>query len=174
MTEHERLRDFTRRQQQKTDEQFSVIRALAALANDPLNAKREAPREARISDDIAERVGRAANPGCFFVPINAQRDLSAASPSGGSLVGSQTAPGDVFESALRNASVMTGLGVQTQAVDQSDATFPRGLSDAPPYWLSTESTAITEGQPSFGQIAATPKTVGVYTELSGRLLRRLF
>ncbi|MEG7660796.1 phage major capsid protein, partial [Listeria monocytogenes] len=52
---------------------------------------------------------------------------------------------------------------------QGNLTIPRQSGAATAYWLSTESTAITESQQTLGQLAFSPKTAGAYTEIS-RLL----
>ena len=50
------------------------------------------------------------------------------------------------------------------------STVPRQTVGATAYWLSTETTSITEGNQTFAQVALTPRTVGAYTQIS-RLLQ---
>ena len=149
--------------------QYSVVRALNALAADPLNPGKRAPHEASVSAGIAERIGRAPSPGGIFVPITQTRDLTVA--AGGAYLVSSTI-GDTFVSALRAASVTNALGVQTVPAGRDNLLIPRGLSDAATYWLANESAQITESTPIFGQIAATPKAVGAYVELSRLFLKQ--
>lgn len=155
----------------------SIVRALNALADDPYAPRRYAPREADASDEVAARVGRKPQPGCLFVPVpldDGRRDLtSAVAAGGGYLQSTQLAPGDVFVSALRSLSITTALGVREVAVTGGGGTFPRTLADAETYWLSTESTQITESTPVFSEIAVEPKTVGAYVEVSERFLRQV-
>jgi HK97 family phage major capsid protein len=51
-----------------------------------------------------------------------------------------------------------------------NVTVPKQTVGATAYWLSTEATAITEGNQTFAQLALTPRTVGAYTPIS-RLLQ---
>jgi HK97 family phage major capsid protein len=60
------------------------------------------------------------------------------------------------------ATFITGL--------RGNATLARQPGTATAYWLTNESTQITESNQTFGEIALSPKTVGAYTEVS-RLLQ---
>ena len=51
-----------------------------------------------------------------------------------------------------------------------NVTIPKQTVGATAYWLSTETTNITEGNQTFAQLALTPRTVGAYTQIS-RLLQ---
>ena len=60
------------------------------------------------------------------------------------------------------ATVMSGL--------VGNVTIPKQTAAATGYWLADETTAITESQQTFGQLALTPRAVGALTQIS-RLLR---
>ena len=51
-----------------------------------------------------------------------------------------------------------------------EITIPKQTGANTAYWLSTESTAITEGNLTLGQLPLTPKNVGAYQEISRQLL----
>lgn len=152
----------------------STLRLLNAIIANPTAWHRDAPSEFRASNEIAERLGRAPEPGCAFLPITvAYRDLTAASPAGGGyLVSTTVSPGDIFIDALRAASVTMSLGVQEVPLT-SNATLPSIVADSTTYWLSSESAAISETTPTFGQVSMSPKTAGSYFELSNKFLKQI-
>jgi HK97 family phage major capsid protein len=61
------------------------------------------------------------------------------------------------------------MGARMMGGMVGNVTIPRQTASAATTWLSTEATAITEGQPTLGQLSLSPKHVGAYTEIS-RLL----
>ena len=75
-----------------------------------------------------------------------------------------------FIEMLRNRMVAFQMGATRLSGLVGNVTIPKQTAGATAYWLSTEATAITEGNQTFGQLALTPKTVGAYTEVS-RLLQ---
>jgi hypothetical protein len=76
-----------------------------------------------------------------------------------------------FIDALRNRSIVFGLGAQLLPDLRDDVSIPRQVSDAPLTWLAP-SGSVTAADSSFGQISAIPKTGCVITELSEQLLRQ--
>jgi HK97 family phage major capsid protein len=64
------------------------------------------------------------------------------------------------------------LGVPVVPISRgtSHLTAPKGSSGATAYWLSDENTVITETQPTLGSVAAAPKTVAAFCQLSHQLL----
>ena len=151
--------------------EHSKIRLLNAIIANPTSWHREAPFEFRTSNEIAERLGRAPEPGCAFLPI--ARDLTAASPPAGGYLVSTVNPGDgIFIDWLRAASVTMSLGVQEPPLT-SNATLPSIAADSTSYWLSSETAAISESNQTFGQVSMSPKTAGSYFELSNKFLKQI-
>ncbi len=145
---------------------YSLRRVVLALLDNDL--ERQAPREYEASCRLAEAHGRQPQPGNVFVPI--QRDLTAGVASaGGYLVANETAPGGLFVGAMEAASVATALNVTVLPM-RGNAVIPRTTVNVTSYHLGTEGTSITEGEMTFGAIAATPKTVGAKVDVS-RLLK---
>lgn len=160
---------------------FSIMRGILA-AHDKNWQK--AGFEAECSRTIAQRLGVTPDPHKFYVPLDVQsrkmptpeefarygigkRDLTVASASGGGyLVATEN---QSFIDVLRNRSVMYNMGARRMSGLVGSVTIPKQTASATAYWLSTEATAITESQQTFGQLVLTPKTVGAYTEIS-RLL----
>jgi HK97 family phage major capsid protein len=99
----------------------------------------------------------------------AQRaDTVAAAAGGGYLVQTENL---TAADVLRPRLLCGPLG-QTiiSAPHGSSVTLPKETAAGTAFWITSESTTITETDQTFGQVAFTPKTVGAYTELS-RLLR---
>jgi HK97 family phage major capsid protein len=53
-------------------------------------------------------------------------------------------------------------------------TIPKQTAAATGYWLADETTAITESQQTFGQLALSPRTVGALTQISRKLRHAKF
>ena len=145
---------------------FSITRAIRACADQNW---RDAGFEAEASREIAKRLDKVSDNNKFYVPAEIQRrDLTVASASGGGyLVGTSN---QSFIDLLRNRSVAYRMGVTSLSGLQGSVTIPKLTGAATNYWLSTESTSITESTHTFGQLALSPKTVGAYSEISRQLL----
>ncbi|MEN9885765.1 MAG: hypothetical protein RL758_343 [Pseudomonadota bacterium] len=153
----------------KEARQFSVVRALNALAN-PANSKAQAEArfEREASDAYAAKLGRSAQG--FFVPVEVQRrDLVVGTPTaGGNVVATNLLAGN-FIDLLRNKMALTGLGAQFLTGLVGQVAIPRQTGGATSYWVA-ENNAPTESQQSFDQVSLTPKTVGAFTDISRKLL----
>ena len=119
--------------------------------------------------------GNPLNENTFFLPPEVLcakrhrevRDMTAAGASGSNyLVGTENMS---FIDLLRNRSVLMQMGATRMGGLVGNVTIPRETAAASTYWLTNEATAITEGQPTIGQLSLSPKHVGAYTEIS-RLL----
>lgn len=161
---------------------YSITRAIAAAAG---NNWSKAGFELECSREISSRMGKPPEELRFFVPFEvqhrqlpvsdaarralmAQRDLTVASASGGGyLVGTENVS---FVEMLRNRSVAFRMGAQRLGGLRGNITVPKQTGAATWYWLSSETTAITESQQTLGQLALSPKTGGAYTEISRQLL----
>lgn len=151
---------------------YSIERLLDGLAAN--SVQRLAPREWEASEIIAARLHREPRPGYAFVPISrdalAQRDLTANVAGAGGYLVASTNPGDLFVAALRNASVTNRFGVRRIPM-MDNAYVPRATGSFTTGWLATESSQIGESTPAFAAAVGTPKHVGGYGEVSGKLLK---
>jgi HK97 family phage major capsid protein len=148
--------------------QFSLLRAIRAkVENDP----RVAPFEMEASRAVGQKLGREARAGGFFVPHEVlRRDLTAAGATTGSkLVPTEHRPQDFIE-LLRRRSMFINNGATMIGPFKGNAAIPRQTGAGTAYWLASEATAITESDPTIGQILMTPKNVGAYTEISRQLM----
>ena len=146
---------------------YSITRAVLAAAGGSVANTFEGECSAAIS----KRLGMIPNQHGFFLPVDIQyRDMTVAGVSGSNyLVGSRPLS---FMDTVRNRSVVMRMGA-TQLENLTDgASIPRASADPTTYWLSTETTAITESQPTIGQIALAAKHAGAYTEISRMLSKQ--
>lgn len=150
-------------------QRFSVLKAIRALVDKDWSG---AGFERECHQEILKRTGlSAAVHGGFFVPVDVQRrDLTVGTPTaGGNLVGTNLQP-QSFIDLLRARSVCAGLGMQMLTGLVGNVTIPKLTGASTAYWLANEAAAITESQQTIGQLALSPKTIGVYTELSRLLM----
>ncbi len=165
---------------------YSFAKAILAVANQDWS---DAGFELECSREVAKKVGRSMDPKNFLVPFEAmqrnvdmtqfdmarligaltgKRDLTVATAgAGGFLVGTSN---EGFIEILRNRSVAFRMGVRRLSGLRENITVPRQSAAATAFWLANESTAVTESQQTFVQMALTPKNVGAYTEISRQLL----
>ena len=149
--------------------EFSLARALAAMVN-PRGLQQFDGAEGALAAAAAEAEGLQHDPHRIRWPLAqmATRDLNAANlMQGGALVGSDLArPWE----PLRPWSVVLQGGATVWSGLQGNVPVPRVIADPTAYWLSTETTSVTESNATFGGYAMTPKTVGCYVECSRQLL----
>jgi hypothetical protein len=145
-----------------------LLRNLAAI----MGGGRESSFELECGKAIGQRLKRAAAEGYEYVPFEILcRDLSA-SGSGAPLVDTTNVPTESFIGALHNASITEAMGVRTLEVGPGYAAFPKVATGQTAYWIPSESTQITEGQPTFVQLPSSPKSLATYTELSPLLTKQ--
>jgi len=166
----------------KETQQFSMVRAISAVADKNWNA---AGFEAECSRAIAQKIGRQPDPNKFYVPYEVQeranrtpieqlayalmkRDLTVATAGAGGFLVETTNVG--FIEMLRNRSVLFNMGARRLSGLVGNVSIPKQSAAATAVWLATEAATITESQQTFVQIALAPKNVGGYTELSRQLL----
>lgn len=109
----------------------------------------------------------------IFVPLDVQvRDMTAAGVSGSNYLVSTDNLAASFIEMLRNESVVLGLGATRLSGLQGNVTIPRQTAASTAYWLADENTAITESQPTIGQVTLSPKNVAALTEISHQLMQQ--
>jgi len=152
-------------------QRFSMWRALQAVTSGDWS---KAGFELEASRAVADKIQRAPQKNSFFIPLEVQqrqiakRDATVAGTAG-YLVATDNLGGSFVE-LLRNEMVVRQMGARILSGLVGNVTIPKQTAGATAYWLASESTQITEGNQTFGQLALSPKTAGAYTEIS-RLLR---
>jgi HK97 family phage major capsid protein len=169
--------------------EYSLCRAILAARDQ--NWK-NAGFELRCHQEIANRTDKPQQAHTFYVPLEVQRrmtqtniaavasmlerrqmgyavrDLTTAQFTAGGALVQTTAMG--FDELLRNLAFAFRMGATRLTGLRDNVTIPRQTAAASAEWLPTEASGATESQPSFTQLAMSPKTVSAYTELSRKLL----
>lgn len=151
--------------------QFSVLRALNALANPSDKAAWEAAAfEREVSEASAKAAGKSARG--IFVPgevLRAKRDLTVGTATAGGNLVATDLMADSFIDLLRNRSVAIRAGSTVMNGLVGNVAIPKQTGAATAYWVA-ESGAPTESQQTIGQVTMSPKTVGAFTDFSRRLI----
>ncbi|MBK7082358.1 MAG: phage major capsid protein [Betaproteobacteria bacterium] len=144
---------------------YSLMKAIRASATGDWS---QATLEHEASKEVAKRTGRdGRTANSFFMPYEVQQRDALVSGTGQYLVATQN---QSFIEILRNRMVAYQMGAMRMSGLVGNVTIPKQTVGATAYWLSTETTGITEGNQTFAQLALTPRTVGAYTQIS-RLLQ---
>jgi HK97 family phage major capsid protein/HK97 family phage prohead protease len=160
---------------------YSLMRALRAATSKDWS---KAGLELEANREIVKRLNRLPKSDTsFFVPLDIMmrdrqqparltRDWDVAGTNGSNyLVSTDNQPGSFIE-LLRNTSVGLRAGVRRLSGLQGNVTIPKMTAGTTAYWLADETTAITEANPTLGQVSLTPKNVAALTELSHLLMQQ--
>lgn len=149
--------------------QYSVVRALNALANPTDPSVREAAAfEFECSRAASDKQQRQVKG--LLVPFDVlTRELNVGTPTaGGNTVATNLLAGD-FISMLRNAMAIDRLGMRLLTGLVGNIAIPRMTGGGTAYWVA-ESGAPTVSQQAFDQVAMSPKTLAGRTSISRKLL----
>ena len=140
--------------------QFSIVRAIAALANPGDRRLREAAGfEFEISEAAAQRYGRASSG--LMIPTDVlgvwKRDLNTSDDN--ELVATNLLAGE-FIDVLRNESSVMQAGARMLPGLVGNVAIPKKTAAATAGWIATEGNAASESEPTFGTVSLSPKTVG--------------
>lgn len=155
----------------KEAKRFSIVRAIRALADRDWSG---AGFERECSNAIAQRTGNPSRG--FYLPYEAWRQWSGAeqrdvTKSGTSSATIQTElQADSFIELLRNKSLVLAAGATTLPGLVGDVAIPRQSGGGTAYWLTNESTTVTESTQTFNQVTMSPKTVAGRSDISRRML----
>lgn len=98
-----------------------------------------------------------------------QRDLLVGTPTaGGNLVATDLMASN-FIDLLRNRMVLAQLGATVLDGLTGNLVIPSQTAGASTYWV-TEGNPVTESQAAFGTVSLSPKTVGMFTDYSRKML----
>ena len=158
---------------QRDAAQYSISEGIrAALSGDW--SSREAGLVREISQEV-QRTSQFTQTGKrgFFVPFSALAKRStyvtSAAANGGNLVATDLLA-DEFIEALRNESMMLRMGVRSMTGLVGDVAIPRRSGVASTYYLSTETTAITQSESTFDQVTLAPKNLAALSKYSRQTL----
>jgi len=126
-----------------------------------------------ISQQIAKDSQRSNSSQSLFIPYTALAKratyVTSGATTGGNIVATDLLADDFIE-ALRNSTVMVGLGVQTLSGLVGDVAIPRRSGVASTGYLSSETAALSQAESTFDQISMTPKTLGTLSKFSRNML----
>ena len=148
---------------------FSVFKAIRAISD---KTWKGAEFELECHNEILKRTGlQEAVHGGFYMPLDIQkRDLTVGTPTAGGNLVATDLQASSFIDLLRARSLMAQLGATMLPGLVGNLTVPKLTGAASAFWLTNESTGITESQQTVGQLALSPKNLGAYTELSRQLM----
>lgn len=151
--------------------QFSIVRAIAALANPGDRRLREAAAfEFEVSEAAAARYGRTAQG--LMVPTDVlgvwkQRDLNTSDDN--EIVATNLLANE-FIDVLRNSASVMQAGARMMPGLVGNVAIPKKTAASTAGWISTEGGASSESEPTFGTVSLTPKTVGAFTDMTRQLI----
>lgn len=159
---------------EKEVRQFSVVRAIAALANPGDRRLREAAAfEFEASEAAAQRYGRSASG--VMIPTDVlgvwgQRDLATTTAAaGGATVATNLLAGE-FIDVLRNAASVMQAGARMLPGLQGNVSIPKKTAGSTAAWIATEGNPATESDPTFGSVTLAPKNIGAFTDMTRQLI----
>jgi len=154
--------DLTPREQQS----YSLMRAIRAAAQ---NDWRTAEFEREVSDEIGRIGGKPAKG--FFVPSHAwgQRDLIAGADADGGHLKAVDHMGGEFIEALRSRLVISSMGARIMSGLKGDVSIPTQATAASAAFVA-ENNAVSEQNQTFGELSMVPRTLGVMTDISRKLM----
>ena len=156
---------------QKEKRSFSIVRAIAALANPGDRRLREAAAfEFEASEAAAQRYGRSAQG--LMVPVDVlgvwkQRDLNTSDDN--ELVATNLLAGE-FIDVLRNSVSVMAAGARMLPGLVGNVAIPKKTAASSGGWISSEGGAASESEPTFGTVSLTPKNVGAFTDITRQLI----
>ena len=150
--------------------QFSVVRAIAALANPSDRRLREAAAfEFEVSEAAAQRYGRGAQG--VMLPTDVlgvwKRDLNTSDDN--EIVATNLLANE-FIDVLRNSSSVMQAGARMLPGLQGNVAIPKKTAASSSGWISTEGGAAGESEPTFGTVSMTPKNIGAFTDMTRQLI----
>jgi len=126
-----------------------------------------------LSQEVMRSSGvSASSERSFYVPFSALSRatyVTSTANAGGNIVATDLLAGDFIE-ALRNASPVMGLGVRTMNGLVGDVAIPRRSGVATTYYLSSQTTAITQSESTFDQVTMSPKNLAALSKFARQVL----
>ena len=143
----------------------------AALTGDWTS--RDAGFVRELSQEVERSGVKKTSERSFLIPYAALQKratyVTSGATTGGNLVETELRAEDFIESLKAN-TLMIGMGVRTLPGLVGDVAIPRRSGNSTGYWLSSETTAITQSESTFDQISLSPKNYGVLSKYSRQTL----
>lgn len=158
---------------------YSVMRAVRALMPNASKADRDAAAfEIECSEAAQRQYGKEAKgiliPTDVLASNRAFNAGGAANTPAGATSGANVVATDLlagsFIDMLRNRTTIMQLGTPMAGL-VGNVEIPKQTGGATAYWAAEGSDA-TEGTPTIGQVALSPKAVAAYTDITRRLMQQ--
>lgn len=151
---------------------YSITAGIRAMLTGDWSS-REAGLVRELSKEVEKSGVTKSAERSFFVPFAAlsQRAtyVTSGASTGGNLVATDLMADDFIE-FLRNNAVMLQLGVRTMPGLVGNVAIPRRSGVASTYYLSTQTTAITQSESTFDQVTMSPKNLAALSKYSRQTL----
>lgn len=155
---------------QRERQQFSIRRAILAQL-DGAQYARTAGLELEASRALAAKFGR--DPRGVFIPREVfQRDLSVGTNSAGGFMRPTDHLGSEFVPPALNVPVIQQAGARVLSGLQGNVAIPKMTAGSTVGWVSSEGSALSETNPTFGQLTLSPKDLGCYVDVTRRLMQQ--
>jgi len=151
---------------------YSITAGIRALLSNDWSSH-EAGLVRELSKEVEKSGISKSTERSFFVPFSALNKRSTYVTSGASTGGNLVATdlmADEFIEFLRNQAVMLQLGVRSMTGLVGNVAIPRRSGVASTYYLSTQTTAITQSESTFDQVTMTPKNLAALSKYSRQTL----
>ncbi len=151
---------------------YSITAGIRAMLTGDWSS-REAGLVRELSKEVEKSGIAKTTERSFFVPFAAlsQRAtyVTSGATTGGNLVATDLLADDFIE-FLRNNALMLQLGVRTMPGLVGNVAIPRRSGVASTYYLSTQTTAITQSESTFDQVTMSPKNLAALSKYSRQTL----
>jgi HK97 family phage major capsid protein/HK97 family phage prohead protease len=151
---------------------YSITAGIRAMLTGDWSS-REAGLVRELSREVEKSGVAKTTERSFFVPFAALNQratyVTSGATTGGNLVATDLLADDFIE-FLRNNALMLQLGVRTMPGLVGNVAIPRRSGVASTYYLSTQTTAITQSESTFDQVTMSPKNLAALSKYSRQTL----
>jgi HK97 family phage major capsid protein/HK97 family phage prohead protease len=151
---------------------YSITAGIRAMLTGDWSS-REAGLVRELSKEVEKSGVAKTTERSFFVPFAALNQratyVTSGASTGGNLVATDLLADDFIE-FLRNNALMLQLGVRTMPGLVGNVAIPRRSGVASTYYLSTQTTAITQSESTFDQVTMSPKNLAALSKYSRQTL----
>ncbi len=151
---------------------YSITAGIRAMLTGDWSS-REAGLVRELSKEVEKSGVTKSAERSFFVPFSALNQratyVTSGATTGGNLVATDLLAEDFIE-FRRNQAVMLQLGVRTMTGLVGNVAIPRRSGVASTYYLSTQTTAITQSESTFDQVTMSPKNLAALSKYSRQTL----
>jgi len=156
----------------KTEERYSIAAGIKAVLTGDWSS-REAGLVRELSQEVERSGVKRSADRSFLIPYSALTKratyVTSSAATGGNVVATDLLADDFIE-ALRANTITGGLGIRTLPGLVGDVAIPSRSSTSTGYWLSSETTAITQSESQFGQVTLAPKNYAALSKFSRQTL----